>query len=215
MRAYSLLHLSDQTLLRDLAALVARDRATTAALLAHIAEVDTRRLYLPAAYPSMHAYCVHELRLSEDTAFKRIRAARTARQFPAIFDAVADGRLHLSAVVMLTPHLTPENADELIGAAARRTKAELEQLLAQHFPQPELSAQVRAISAPPSPALLIAQLAPGPVRAPIGQLAPGQVEPVVPRAKVAPLSPQRFALQLTIGQDTYDKLQYAQALLSH
>ncbi|HYM81393.1 MAG TPA: hypothetical protein VEY91_08275, partial [Candidatus Limnocylindria bacterium] len=45
--------------------------------------------------------------------------------------------------------------------------------------------------------------------------APGQVEPVVPRAKVAPLSPQRFALQLTIGQDTYDKLQYAQALLSH
>ncbi|HYM80678.1 MAG TPA: hypothetical protein VEY91_04600 [Candidatus Limnocylindria bacterium] len=45
MFAYTLSHLSDQTLLRDLAALVARDRATTAALLAHIAEVDVRRLY--------------------------------------------------------------------------------------------------------------------------------------------------------------------------
>jgi 5-methylcytosine-specific restriction endonuclease McrA len=30
-----------------------------------------------------------------------------------------------------------------------------------------------------------------------------------------PLAPGRFALQLTIGQDTHDKLQYAQDLLSH
>jgi hypothetical protein len=49
MRAYSLSHLSNQALLADLAALVAADRQTTAALLAHIAEVDARALYLPAA----------------------------------------------------------------------------------------------------------------------------------------------------------------------
>src|SRR6266571_4247556 len=72
MCTYSLSHLSDSVLLRDLAALVAHDRATTARLLAHIAEVDERRLYLPAAHPSMFAYCVHELRLSEDAAYKRI-----------------------------------------------------------------------------------------------------------------------------------------------
>jgi hypothetical protein len=35
------------------------------------------------------------------------------------------------------------------------------------------------------------------------------------RAKVAPLAPQRFALQLTIGQALHDKLRYAQELLSH
>ena len=45
MRAYTLQHLSDRDLLRELSTLVARDRATTAALLAHIAEVDARRLY--------------------------------------------------------------------------------------------------------------------------------------------------------------------------
>src|SRR2546425_10826585 len=101
---YSLSHLSDPDLLRALAALIARDRATSAPLLAHIAEVDARRLYLPAAFPSMFAYCVHELQLSEDAAFKRIRTARTARQFPAVFRAVADGRLQLSAVVLLTPY---------------------------------------------------------------------------------------------------------------
>src|SRR5438093_7429749 len=40
MPAYKLTHLSDAALLRDLAALVAQDRTTTAALLAHLAEVD-------------------------------------------------------------------------------------------------------------------------------------------------------------------------------
>src|SRR6266545_7285934 len=48
MRQYTLTHLSDTALLRDLAALVARDRLTIAALLAHLAEVDARRLYVPA-----------------------------------------------------------------------------------------------------------------------------------------------------------------------
>src|SRR6266487_4225410 len=85
MRAYSLSHLTDPELLRGLASLIAQDRVTTAALLAHLAEVDARRLYLPAAYPSMYLYCVYELGLSEDSALKRIRAARTARRFPAIF----------------------------------------------------------------------------------------------------------------------------------
>jgi len=45
MKSYCLSHLSDYVLLRDLASLAARDRTTTAALLAHIAEVDVRRLY--------------------------------------------------------------------------------------------------------------------------------------------------------------------------
>ena len=36
-----------------------------------------------------------------------------------------------------------------------------------------------------------------------------------PRPKLAPLSPQRFALQLTIGQPLHDQLRYAQELLSH
>ena len=46
-------HLSDPALLHQLRLLVARDCTTTAELLDHIAEVDVRKLYLPAAYPSM------------------------------------------------------------------------------------------------------------------------------------------------------------------
>jgi hypothetical protein len=72
MHSYSLSHLTDGAVLRELTALVARDCATTASLLAHLAEVDDRRLYAPEGYPSMHAYCVERLRLSEQGALKRI-----------------------------------------------------------------------------------------------------------------------------------------------
>jgi hypothetical protein len=83
MRNYSLTHVSDAVLLRDLAALVARDRLTTAELLSHIAEVDARRLYAPAGYSSMHAYCVEELRLSEDASSGA--SARRARRGRFLF----------------------------------------------------------------------------------------------------------------------------------
>src|SRR5437588_2097523 len=91
LNPFSLSHLSDPALLGELAALLAQDRATTASLLAHLGEVDARKLYLPAACPSMFDYCLRELHLSEGSAFKRSRAARHARRFPAVPAALAVG----------------------------------------------------------------------------------------------------------------------------
>ncbi len=54
MKRYSLGHLADNALLRAVTTLLAQERTTTAELLACLAEVDARKLYLPAAYPSMH-----------------------------------------------------------------------------------------------------------------------------------------------------------------
>ena len=216
MASYSLAHLSDHALLRDLAALVARDRTTTAELLAHIAEVDARKLYLPAAYPSMFLYCVRELHLSEDAAAKRIQAARVARRFPAVFAAVADGRLHLSGVVLLAPHLREDTVDELLVAATYQSKAEIEQLLAERFPRPGVLAWVEGL-APGRvedeqqlvPERVGEALPPEPVPA---QHAPGHVGS---RSKVKPLGPQCFAVQFTLSQSAHEKLRYAQALLGH
>jgi len=217
MRDYTLAHLSDEALLRDLAALVVRERVTTATLLAHIGEVDARRLYVPAGYPSMHAYCVDELRLSEDAAYKRIQAARAARQFPALFLALAEGRLHLAAACLLAPHLTLETAEGLIEAATHRRKSEIEELLALRFH----SGAIPALRSVP-------QLAPGQVHvesAGAGAdpdsgpgpdrdlLAPGQVAGL--SAEGAPPLSERFLLQLTIAKSTREKLVHAQELLSH
>ena len=54
-----------------------------------------------------------------------------------------------------------------------------------------------------------------PAAASIDPHAPGRVEARDRRPTLAPLAPQRYALQLTIGQATHDKLRYAQALLGH
>jgi hypothetical protein len=217
MPTYSLSHLSDGDLLRRLAALVAQDRATTVELVAHIAEVDERKLFLPKGHPCMYDYCVRELHLSHDAALKRIRAGRTARQFPAIFEALAEGRLHLTAVVLLTRHLTAENAAELLPAAEHRSKGEIVQLLAERFPQPDLPTRLEAV-APQAPA--DGPVVPEPLNQPPGgvrqsPLVPEPVTSTAPWPKVAPLSAGRYALQVTIGQGTHDTLRYAQALLGH
>src|SRR5262249_33743367 len=93
-------------------------------LMAHIAEVDARKLSLPAAYPTMFDYCVGELRLSEDAAAKRLQVARVARRCPSVFAALADGRVHLTGMNLLAPHLTPETVEELLVASDRVAVAE-------------------------------------------------------------------------------------------
>jgi 5-methylcytosine-specific restriction endonuclease McrA len=171
MKCYALTHLADTTLLRELASLVAQDRATTAALLAHIAEVDARKLYLPAACSSMFTYCVRELHMSEDVAFKRIRAARAGRRFPPIFEMVADGRVHVSAVVLLAPYLNPTNAEELLRAATHKSHREVEALVAERFPQADVPTMIRPLAPQ-----VAGQLAPGPVDEQVLELAPGPVD---------------------------------------
>ena len=129
-------HLSDQALLRGLEKAVAQKRTHLAALLADIAEIDARQIHVSAGYASMVDYCVSELAVDEDEAPQYVVAARTARFFPAIFEAVEDGRLHVAAVVMLAPYLDAENAEELLAAATHKTETEIEMLLSQRFPQP-------------------------------------------------------------------------------
>ncbi len=250
MNCYQLTHLADGLLLKALSTLVSQERVHTATLLAHIGEVDERRLYLPAAYASMYMYCVHELHMSEDAAYKRIQAARAARRFPALFAAVADGRLHLSAVVLLAPCLTPANCDVLIAAAAGRTKAEVEYELAERFPKPDVATSLRRC-----PEVVSAEAACPPLRAPSTAVPSENAisgnllvpEPVVPftlnespcpmgplgeaqacppsavgaapalqqHTRLAPLSPGRYALKLTIDQEAHDLLREAQELLGH
>jgi hypothetical protein len=205
MQSYALSQVTDEELLADLHALVVTDRQTTAALLAHLAEVDARELFLPAACTSMHVYCVRVLRLAEEVAYKRIRAARAARRYPQIFDAIADGRLHVTGIVVLAPHLTDANVDEVLAAAAHRSKAELEMLVAGLAPKPDVPAFIAPVD-PQTSALGVLQLDPDP--------APGQRSPP-PVTRTTPLAPDRFALQVTVSQATRDKLERAQALMRH
>jgi 5-methylcytosine-specific restriction endonuclease McrA len=221
MRADEFAHLSDTALLDRLTELLGQERVSTATLVACIAEVDARKLYLPAAHPSMHSYCVHVLHLSKDAAYKRITAARAAREVPAILIALAEGRLHLTAISLVAPHLTRENASELLEAAEHRTRSQIEQLLARRFPKTEMLPMMQPIShsSPTAHDELAPERVETDASALVGantdELAPERVESVVRRPRVAPISAQSYELHVPIGADTHEMLRNAQALLGH
>ena len=97
----SLASLTDEQLLLKVKALTARERETTALLIASLAELDARRLYLGAGFRSLFTYCTECLHLSEHAAYGRIEAARAARSWPLILELLSDGSVTLTTVCLL------------------------------------------------------------------------------------------------------------------
>lgn len=202
--------------------LIARERDATAALVAHLAEMDTREVHLREGYPSLFVYCRNVLRLSEWEAYNRIEVARSARRFPLLLDLLADGSVHLTAARLLSPHLTPENHRHVLESARGKTKAEVVQIVAQLAPQPDVQFSTRRVSAathglpiavaqptseePPSPAAAT----PVPTGAPVPQLPPAPGAPAV-----TPLSSDRYKLQVTIDGETLEMFHLAKDMLGH
>jgi len=105
-----------------------------------------RELYLPEAYPSMLAYCIGAMHLSEEEAKKRIRVARVGRKCPGVFEALAAGRVHLSGLVVLAKHLTSENTAELLAAGTHKSREGIELLVAERFPKLDVPSQIAPLA---------------------------------------------------------------------
>jgi 5-methylcytosine-specific restriction endonuclease McrA len=205
-------HKSDPILARDLHAVVRGNRDGFSCELEHIAEFHARKLYLPAAHPSMQSYLVHELHFSPASARKRIHAAGTARHYPVIFEMIGEGRLHLSAVILLAPCLTADNAAELLEAAAGKTKPEITQFLAERFERLE---QPMLAPVAESASLTEAEASEGNVGS--EPCAPGRMADAPAVATIAPAAaaPNRAPWPITVDSSDHEKLRYAQSLLRH
>jgi hypothetical protein len=209
MKSYSRSHLTNEALRRTILDRAIRDCENTAELLADIAAFDERKLYRDDGYDSIHAWCIGVLHLSEDSAGKRIYAARAAREFPAIFVAVASGRLNLSGVVQLASHLaemTEDAAARLLSAAEHRTRNEIAILIAESYPQPAPPTTIEVLSAQCSSGTLSFPQQVTPV-----QHAPGQVS--VQRTAVAPLAADTYILRGAMPGEMRELLAYLQSLL--
>jgi hypothetical protein len=134
---------SDAVLQEGLKELLTKGARTEARIVAHLAEVDARKLHLAIGASSLYDYCLSRLGLSNNEAFHRITAARLARRFPVIFALLERRDVHLTAVCLLRDHLTIENHAELLRDVSHKTKTEIEELLAQRFPQPNASSRLR------------------------------------------------------------------------
>jgi hypothetical protein len=137
--------LSDDALLARVHELVARSRRVEAELVWHLAEVDARKLYLREACSSMHVYATSRLHLSDAEAFLRIRAARVSRRFPVVLRMLADGRIHLSAIAKLSPHLRDTDGEAVLARAVHRSKREIDLLVAELAPKPDAPPLMRRL----------------------------------------------------------------------
>ena len=222
--------LTDSELLAQVMMFAQRERHATADLIATLAELDARRLYLAAGYSSLFTYCTHVLYLSEHAAYGRIEAARAVRRFPVILGRLANGDLTLTAVCLLAPVMTDDNHLELLEAARHKSKRDVELLVARVRPRPAVASSVRKLP-PPRPS---GQAGPVADRAagagqhiderhpePVEARAVALMSPFVPMAApvrpavVTPLAPERYKVQFTMSREAHDKLRRAQDLLRH
>jgi hypothetical protein len=142
---YALEQVSDDDLISNTRRLVGSSNELLAALLAHLAEVESRGVHRSRACASLYTYCVYELRMPEDTAFRRARAAKWVREFPILLDAIATGELHLTGLLLLGPHLTEENQREVLARAKHRTKREITRLVRILDPLPDVPSCVEPL----------------------------------------------------------------------
>ena len=195
--------LDDHSLLQALKDLCTKESGVLAELLVHLGEVEVRQLHKAQACSSMHTYCVEVLGFSEYAAFERMKAARLVRQFPMALELVRRGELHLTGLTSLAPLLTPDTHEALLTEARRKTKREIELIVARLRPLPDVPDRVRR-EAPIKP--LGPKLVPTPT--PFMSLSP----PAPPRA--APVE-VRHAITFTASDHVKKKLDHARALASH
>jgi hypothetical protein len=222
--------------------LLSQSRRIEWELVAHIGEVDERRLYARQACDSMFVYCTEVLHLSEHEADLRIAAARAAREHPMLLAMLGDGRLHLSGIAKLAPHLTPANREVLLERATHKSKRQIEVLVADLAPRPDVPTSIRKLpdrwagtSATPAAASNDGlELGPDQVSATSSDplLDQGQLgtTPATPdlgngrtrigvgtpsgRAAVEPLGAHRYRVQFTASAAFCEKLERLKALTS-
>ncbi|MET0413559.1 MAG: hypothetical protein ABW217_19785, partial [Polyangiaceae bacterium] len=188
------------------------------------------------ACATLYTYCVYELRMSEDEAQRRCRAARLCRQFPLLFEMLGNASIHLTGILLLGPHLTDDNHRDVLARARYRTKREIEKLVAELAPRNAVPARIEplhvAARASADHATMMAALC-GPVRtlpagngrgeAPAGALAEleladeSSVPPPasLPDAEPAHARAMHYKVQFTADHEYMALLEEARDLLAH
>ncbi len=123
--------LSPEATRRRLDTVDLEEKSRLAEGLALIALMDSRGDYLEAGYSCMQKYCMGRLGMSEEKTTKRLVVARAGRKHAGVFERIADGRLSMSVVVVISPRLNESTASMLLAAAEKRSRREVLRILAE------------------------------------------------------------------------------------
>jgi hypothetical protein len=213
--------LTDDEVISGLDDLLGQSRRLEAPLVAHIGEVEVRRLYTRYAASSIFSYCTDVLRMSEGEAYLRTKVAKAAREHPVVLEMLADGRLHLSGIANLAPVLTAENRDALLARAVHRSKRRILEIVAELAPRPDVPSVMRKLPerAASSPVASLVEPASALPPPPLDVDAPSPSRLDSPRPAMSfvsalqPLSPSRYKVQFTAGPELHDDLERLRALM--
>ena len=189
--------LGDEELLLALSAIGRCEREVTCEWLAHLGELDARRLHEDLGFTSLWEFCTKRLGICQSTAGRRIAAARVCRGFPEALALVASGALGVTVLSLLQKHLCFENAAELFAMCSGRSLRDAEELLAARFPKPDVRDSVRRLPA-------------GAGATPSAGSGGGAGS-----TRLEPLSEGRFSVRFTASTAFRDLLERVRALASH
>ena len=229
---------SDQQLLTGARALASRERESTAQLIAYLSEIDARELYLGEGCGSLRKYCTEILHLSEDAAGNRIIVARLVQRFPVVLERLGEGAIHLSALRILAPCLTPQNHLALLDAAKHKSKEQVEEIAAAVRPRPDVPSVVRKLpdrgatgpttnvpeaelfnqvhgEIPASTNLAITNQSEGGTLSAAPVLEVSGLQATARPGKISALSPGRYKVELTVDAETHQALRQLQELMRH
>jgi hypothetical protein len=206
VRNFDRSQLSDSALLTASAQHDSDEYAAIAEHLADLGEIDARKLYAAAGYPTMVAWCMAKRNMREQKARKRVRIAESARRHPALLHAIAEGRLHLSAALLLLPWLTEETVADLIRLSADRSLSEVEDLLREWTRRRNVSITLESPASSDSGNLLSARTA---------TTSDTPAESAEPPLTMTPPAPKPITLLVTVDEDGQTNLRLLRALLGH
>lgn len=193
--------LSDEQIVSRLDDAVAAERESVVEVLRCLIEFERRRLFHRKGYPSSFAYCRQKYQYSESAAYKRIHSARAARDFPVILDLLIQGRVHLSGITTIAPHLTLANHKELLAAIEGKRHVEISFLAASLSPRFAEREYIR--------------ITPSDSGGSIFASAPFRIQSLPMKDRLEPLSADTIRIAFTASKPCFEKLERAKGLLKH
>ncbi len=162
----------------------------------------------------MFRFCTDVLHLSEAEAYRRINAARLSRRFPVLLTMLEDGRIHLCGIAVISKHLTEANGEEVLAKATHKSKGQIEELVAELAPKPDVPPTIRKRPKPKAPSES-SKAADESREEPRRNEPTSPTRPAAPdkRPTVAPLSPARYEVRFTASAELRDKLERLEALI--
>lgn len=213
--------LTDEALIAIVPRLAGSERCATANLVSALMELERRGLHLALGYSSMFDYCRRALHLSEHEAYNRIEVAKAARRFAGLLERLASGELSLTAIRLLSPHLTHDNYELVVQQAVQKGKEEIKLLIAKLKPQPPVPSVIRKLpDQTPAPKPKADPTSRPDAEPPLALsdlfAVPPRTEPPPSRRPiVAPLSESHYKLQVTICAAARERLRQIQDLMRH